>query len=118
MTVDLAALRSKPHFGQSRVARHDFEINSRKRPKNTGVDGRARRRAGRAHHHLAPLEVGERLQVPAPEGTGRDFGIETANPVESRRIELRIRRVDQRLDVVTGLMMPMTEPSLGATPAR
>ena len=98
MAIDLAALGCEPHLGEPRIAGHHLEVDTRERPEHAGIDGRAGRRPGRAHHHLAAPEVGERAQVLGPEAAGRDFRIEAAEPVERPRIEFCVGRIDQRLD--------------------
>ena len=82
------------------VAGHDLELDAGERAEHARVDGRTRRRPGRAHHHLALLEIVEGAQVLGPEAAGRDLGVEAAEPDEAARVEARILRIDQRLDGV------------------
>ena len=100
IAVDLAAVRSKPHLGQPRIAGDDLEVQPEQRDQHLGVHRRARRRSGGAERDLPALQVVDRLDRFVPDAAGRDFRVEAAEPVELARVELAALRIDQRLDGV------------------
>ena len=117
-SVHLAAVRSKPHLGQPRIAGDDLEVQPEQRHQHLGVHRRARRRSGGAERDLLALQVVERLDRFVRDAAGRDFRVEAAEPVELARSNLLRSGSISGSMVLTGFGMPMVSPSRAATDAR